>query len=142
VKIPSPHAPSRPWPLPCWQATLVAEVEQAGLPVTVTAHGPRPSLPPGLDLAAYRIVQEALTNSLKHAHATTAHVSIRYTPAAVDLEIRDNGTAPTGTPPNRAGHGLLGLRERAALFGGEVQAGPGEGGGYLLRARLPLDGAR
>jgi signal transduction histidine kinase len=138
----TPHAALSPQPGLASMKALVAEVEQAGLPVTVTEHGQRPSLPPGLDLAAYRIVQEGLTNSLKHASATTVCVSIRYTPAAVDLEIRDDGSAPASKPPNHVGHGLLGLRERAALFGGEVQAGPAEGGGYVLRARLPLDGAR
>ena len=138
----TPDAALSPQPGLASVNALIAEVEQAGLPVTVTEHGQRRLLAPTLDLAAYRILQEGLTNSLKHARATTAHVSIRYTPAAVDLEIRDDGSAPVGTPSNRAGHGLLGLRERAALFGGEVQAGPAEGGGFVLRARLPLDGAR
>jgi signal transduction histidine kinase len=121
---------------------LVAEIEEAGLPVDVTMEGERGSLAPGLDLVAYRIVQEALTNSLKHARAHRAKVTIRYTPTAVHLEVCDDGRPPAGARPDGTGHGLVGMRERAALYGGEVAAGPGETGGYLVRASLPRDGTR
>jgi signal transduction histidine kinase len=120
---------------------LVTEIEAAGLPVSITVDGDRVPLAPGLDLAAYRIIQEALTNSLKHAHATTAHLTIRYTASALHVEVRDNGDGPTA-PDNGTGHGLLGLRERAALYGGEVHVGPANDGGYILHAWLPLDGTR
>jgi signal transduction histidine kinase len=119
---------------------LVAEIEEAGLPVDVRTEGDEGPLATGLDLAAYRIVQEALTNSLKHARARRATVTIRYTPTALHLEVCDDGRPPDGVRPDGSGHGLIGMRERAALYGGEVSAGPGEGGGYRVRASLPRDG--
>jgi signal transduction histidine kinase len=121
---------------------LVAEIEEAGLPVDVTMEGERGSLAPGLDLAAYRIVQEALTNSLKHARAHRAKVTIRYTPTALHLEVCDDGRPAADVHPDGTGHGLVGMRERAALYGGDVSAGPGETGGYLVRANLPREGTR
>ena len=121
--------------------SLVAEVEAAGLPVVVTIEGERPALTAGVDLAAYRIVQEALTNALKHADAQQASLAIRYAPSSVQLEVRDDGRGRLGGEPNGVGHGLVGMRERVARYGGDVQAGPGEAGGYVVRATLPLDGA-
>jgi signal transduction histidine kinase len=121
---------------------LVAEIEEAGLPVDVTMEGERGSLAPGLDLTAYRIVQEALTNTLKHARAQRAKVTIRFTPTALNLEVCDDGRSPTGVRPDGSGHGLVGMRERAALYGGEVSAGPGEAGGYRVHANLPRDGTQ
>ena len=98
-------------------------------------------LPRTLDLSAYRIVQEALTNVLKHAGASHAEVVVRHRPDALQLEIRDDGRGPSngGSP----GHGLVGIRERVKLYGGEMSAGPVNGGGFVLSASLRLtDGPR
>jgi signal transduction histidine kinase len=114
---------------------LAERIREAGLPVELQVEGePRP-LPPGVDLSAYRIVQEALTNALKHAGPAAARVVIRYGPEAVELEIIDNGQ---GLVEGREdGHGLVGMRERAALVGGHVESGSNGGRGYVVRARLP-----
>ena len=115
---------------------LVSGVREAGLPVTLRIEGsPRP-LPPALDLSAFRIVQEALTNTLKHAGPAQAQVTIRYEDGLVTLEITDTGHGPQGA--RGAGHGLVGMRERAAMFGGQLEAGQADGGGFTVRARLPL----
>ena len=115
---------------------LIEQVRAAGLPVEVTVQGePRP-LPPGVDLAAFRVVQEALTNTLKHAGAARAEVSIRYGKIALELAITNDGHVRRN---GRDGHGLVGMRERVALYGGEFEAGPRRGGGYAVRATLPLD---
>jgi signal transduction histidine kinase len=114
---------------------LVEGVRAAGLPVEVRIDGELDDLPVGLDLSAYRIVQEALTNTLKHARASGAEVRITRTPDAVDLEVLDDGV---GSTANGDGHGLIGIRERASLVGGEVEAGPRPGGGFRVHARLPL----
>jgi signal transduction histidine kinase len=99
------------------------------------------ALPPGLQLAAYRIVQEGLTNTLKHAGPGTAvTVRVRRVDAAVTVEIRDDGTS--SAPVSHPGHGLVGIRERAALFGGTARTGPCPGGGFQVLATLPVDGAR
>jgi signal transduction histidine kinase len=119
---------------------LVAEVGRAGLPVHLHLEGERVQLPRAIDLSAYRIVQEGLTNALKHAHASRADVTVRYEPAQVRLEVRDDGSGgPTG---NGAGYGLVGVRERVKIYGGEMTAGPADGGGFVLSARLPLGGDR
>ena len=101
---------------------------------------PRP-LPPGVDLSAYRIVQEALTNVLRHAGGASARVVVRYEPDAVELEVADDGPGPPEDPEASGGHGLIGMRERVQLFGGELEAGPRPGGGFLVRARLPSEPA-
>ena len=117
---------------------LVAQVEEAGLPVTLRVEGERPNLSPGVDLSAYRIVQEGLTNALKHAKGARAEVLVRYIDSSVELEIADNGPgAPSG---DGKGHGLVGMRERVALYGGTIEAGPRAGGGFVLRAQLPVEG--
>jgi signal transduction histidine kinase len=117
---------------------LIAQVEEAGLPVTLHVEGDRPDLSPGVDLSAYRIVQEGLTNALKHAKGAHAEVVVRYIDSSVELEIADNGPgAPSG---DGQGHGLVGMRERVALYGGTIEAGPRAGGGFVLRAELPVDG--
>jgi signal transduction histidine kinase len=117
---------------------LLERVRGAGLEVTLGTEGDRPSMPSGLDLTAYRIIQEALTNTLRHAHASQARVSIKYSPKRIALEVADNGVGPGGNGSTSAGHGLDGMRERVALFGGTVTTGPNPGRGYLVHAELPL----
>jgi signal transduction histidine kinase len=114
---------------------LVEGVRAAGLPVTLEVEGELDDLPAGLDLSAYRIVQEALTNAIKHADASLADVRVRRTPEGVELEVVDDGAGPTG---NGRGQGLIGMRERASLLGGAVEAGPKKGGGFRVKATLPL----
>jgi signal transduction histidine kinase len=114
---------------------LVREAAEVGLPVDVDVVGEPSELPPGLELAAYRIVQEALTNTRRHARATRACVRLSYEPDALRVAITDDGTVTEGT---RAGHGLIGMRERAALYDGTLDAGPGPGGGFRVVAVLPL----
>jgi signal transduction histidine kinase len=118
---------------------LVSGVREAGLPVTLRIEGaPRP-LPPTLDLSAFRIVQEALTNTLRHAGAARAEVTVRYEDGLVTLEIADTGHGPDGGPitGRGTGHGLVGMRERAAMLGGELEAARADSGGFTVRARLP-----
>lgn len=115
---------------------LLDGMRATGLPVEAVVEGePRP-LPPGVDLSAYRIVQEALTNSLRHAGGASARVRLRYEPDALELEVIDDGPGPAADNIG-GGHGLIGMRERAQLFGGEVVAGSRPGGGFAVRARLP-----
>ncbi|ADB50043.1 sensor histidine kinase [Conexibacter woesei] len=120
---------------------LVRRTRDAGLPVDVRVEGDRTELTAGVDLVAYRVVQEALTNVLKHARATRAVVELRYGATALALEISDDGR-PGGTPPAAAagdGHGLVGMRERVTLYGGRVEAAAGAGGGFRVSALLPYD---
>jgi signal transduction histidine kinase len=115
---------------------LVEQVREAGLPVELRVEGTAVDLPPGVDLSAYRIVQESLTNALKHAGPARARVVVRFGERDLELEIADDGRgADNGAG---SGEGLVGMRERAALFGGRLEAGPGDAGGYAVRARLPL----
>jgi signal transduction histidine kinase len=117
---------------------LIAQVEEAGLLVTLRIEGERPDLSPGVDLSAYRIVQEGLTNALKHAKSAHAEVVVRYIDSSVELEIADDGLGvPNG---DGKGHGLVGMRERVALYGGTIEAGPRAEGGFVLRAWLPVEG--
>jgi signal transduction histidine kinase len=115
---------------------LVGEARAAGLPVQLHVEGESRPLPVGADLSAYRIVQEALTNARKHAREAQATVTVRYTSDALELEVLDNGQG--GKSAREGGHGLIGMRERVALFGGELDAGPNAGGGFRVHARLPL----
>jgi signal transduction histidine kinase len=115
---------------------LLEEVGRAGLPVRLHITGDRFPLPGGLDISAYRIVQEGLTNVLKHASATEAVVSLQYAPDQLRIEVRDNGLG--AVPGNGSGHGLIGIRERVRLYDGEMSTGKPEGGGFILRTRLPL----
>jgi signal transduction histidine kinase len=117
---------------------LVDHVERAGLPVTVTVEGDRVALPAGVDLCAYRVIQEGLTNALKHAGPACAQVRLRYVPEALDIEVRDDGRGAGSLNGDGAGHGLIGMRERVALYGGQLETGPGERGGFRVRARIPL----
>jgi signal transduction histidine kinase len=121
---------------------LLDRVRAAGLAVTARIDGAPAGLPAGLDLAAYRIVQEALTNTLKHARADNAEVHLRYGPAGLVLEVTDDGraAASAGRPGPARGRGLIGIRERAALHGGTCEAGPRPGGGFAVRVSLPLPG--
>jgi signal transduction histidine kinase len=117
---------------------LVARVTEAGVPVEADVQGEPLSIPASVDLAAYRIVQEALTNILKHAGPATARVLVRYEPDAVHLEVLDDGRGASSraVAGNGSGNGLVGMRERAALYGGELEAGPRAGGGYRVSATL------
>jgi signal transduction histidine kinase len=123
-------------------ATLAGQVQDAGLKVWINVDGQRGPVPPGIDLSAYRIVQEALTNVIKHAAAASASVTIRYRPDSVTVEITDQGAGPVPAqvPAPRAGsgHGIIGMRERVAVFGGEFAAGPGPDGGFRVRACFPI----
>jgi signal transduction histidine kinase len=121
---------------------LVERVRATGLDVSVTVTGDERELPAGIDFSAYRIVQEALTNTLKHGHAATARVDLRFGAHVLEVEIVDDGTAAAQANARTGrGHGLIGMRERAAVFGGELQAGPRSGGGFAVRVSIPLDGA-
>jgi signal transduction histidine kinase len=115
---------------------LLARARAAGLPVTVTITGSERSLPPDVDRAAYRIVQEALTNVSRHAGRARAAVSLEYLPAALAVQVDDDGTGD-GARPGGPGLGLLGMRERVSALGGGLQAGPRPGGGFRVRAELP-----
>ena len=116
---------------------LIEQVREAGLPVEVRVEGEASSLPPGVDLAAYRIVQEALTNTLKHAGPSRANVVIHYRDDELEVEITDDGAG--NGKDGGSGQGLLGMRERVALYGGILESSKKVGGGYIVRARLPLD---
>jgi signal transduction histidine kinase len=120
--------------------TLTAQVREAGLPVELSVEGEPIELSPGVDLSAYRIVQEALTNALKHAGPATARVVVRYRENDLELEIADTGLGAGAG--DGGGHGLAGMRERVSLYGGKIEAGPRDGGGFAVRARLPLDSDR
>ncbi len=117
-------------------AALLDTVRAAGIDTDLHVHGEAVDLPPGLALSAYRITQEGLTNVIKHAHTHRAEVHLRYCTDGLELEVRDDGGGPTTT--DSLGHGLVGIRERVALYGGSMTAGPTETGGFALRARLPL----
>ncbi len=117
--------------------SLVEQVRVSGLPVHLRIEGEPVQLPAGVDLSAYRIVQEALTNVVKHASATSAEVMIRYDSRALELDVLDDGRGATASV-NGDGHGLIGMRERASLYGGTIETGPRTGGGYAVHARLPL----
>ncbi|MEU6848827.1 sensor histidine kinase [Actinacidiphila alni] len=117
---------------------LVAGVSAAGLPTNVVSSGSPFALPPAVDLAAYRIVQESLTNAIRHAGPASATIRITYTPHDVCLSITDTGRGPTATYPS-AGHGLIGMRERAVAAGGSLSAGPAADGGFEVTALLPKE---
>ncbi len=116
---------------------LVARVREAGLPVELRIEGESRALPPGVGVAAYRIVQEALTNALKYAGGAPTAAVIRYGADGIDIDVSDEGMV--AAPADGVGRGLAGMRERVALFGGSISAGPRSGGGYDVRAHLPLD---
>jgi len=119
---------------------LVSQVREAGLPVELVVHGEPNGLPPGVAVSAYRIVQEALTNVLKHAGPASARVVVRYGTQELELEVADDGRGEHES--DGTGHGLVGMRERVALYGGDLEARARSGGGFVVRARLPLAPAR
>jgi signal transduction histidine kinase len=118
--------------------TLVSQVADAGLPVELHVEGARRELPVGIELSAYRIVQEALTNALKHAGEARASVLVRYGVDSLELEIVDDGVGDQQASVARGGHGLVGMRERVALYGGRLDAGRSQGGGFAVRVLLPV----
>ncbi|MGI8330296.1 sensor histidine kinase [Actinomadura scrupuli] len=120
---------------------LIAQTAEAGLPVRLTRAGGAVDMPAPVELAVYRIAQEALTNAVRHAEASGVEVEIRYTASAVTVQVDDDGTAPVDEGAMRHGHGLRGIRERAAAVGGEVTAGPRPAGGFRVRAWLPFEPA-
>ena len=124
---------------------VIASTTAAGVEVRLDVTGERRDLPAGVDLAAYRIIQESLTNVVRHAKAATAQIAIAYRGADVLIEVEDDGAAVRHGEPRAAdayaGNGLLGMRERATALGGELEAGPHAPGGFRVRARLPIDGA-
>jgi signal transduction histidine kinase len=118
---------------------LVEQVRTAGLPVELAVEGDPVDLPPGIDLAAFRIVQEALTNTLRHAGPAHAWVRVRYAPDELELTVSNDGK---DADDDGEGYGLVGMKERVNLYGGRLEAGPREGGGFRVSARLPLEVAR
>lgn len=115
---------------------LVANIRGAGLPVELYVHGLPATLPIGVDACAYRVIQEGLTNALKHGASLAVAVNIHFNSEVLTLEIINIIHAVTTA--GEGGHGLIGMRERVELYGGELQAGPGSDGRYVLRVRLPL----
>jgi signal transduction histidine kinase len=115
---------------------LVDQAREAGLPVELRIEGEAIQLPAGIDLTAYRLVQEGLTNVVKHAEATRAEVLVNYGDGYLEVTVRDDGKGLGNG--DGGGHGLVGMRERVSVYGGEIDAGPQTGGGYRLRAKLPL----
>ncbi len=129
--------PAQPAPGLGQLGTLIAGACQAGLPTTLTQTGEPRELPAAVDLAAYRIIQESLTNVIKHAGPASAAVTVSYDQAAIGIEVADTGHGVPGPKSAGTGHGLIGMRERAASVGGTLAAGPGGPGGFLVMARLP-----
>jgi signal transduction histidine kinase len=119
---------------------LVGRARDAGQPVELVVDGDPRELPPGIDLSAYRVVQEALTNALQFATGSRTTVTVRWGADALELEIADRGPGRVpGRLPEGKGQGLIGMRERVTLYGGELTTGPRRGGGFEVRARLPLE---
>jgi signal transduction histidine kinase len=117
---------------------LAGSLRAAGLEVSLSIDGDHAALPPAVNVSAYRIVQEALTNVLKHAGQARAEVTVGCADGAVTIEVSDDGPGSPELPAQTGGQGLTGMRERVALFGGDLRAGPRPGGGFAVRARLPV----
>jgi signal transduction histidine kinase len=131
-------SPRAPQPSLTRLDTLIDQVGRTGLPVELRVHGEPAPLPVGVDVSAYRIIQEALTNTLKHAGPVPTTVTVDYTSDALTVEILDDGDGMRHWPAASTGHGLIGMRERVALYHGDLQTGPRPDAGYAVRARLPL----
>ena len=139
LRRPNGAAPDRgPQPGLAQLPSLVSELRSAGLAVVSRIEGEPYTLPPTLDLSAYRIIQESITNVLKHARAHNVEILVRSMPSMIELRVRDDGIGGDIPGGARSGHGLVGMRERVALFGGELTAGPLKGGGFEVLARLPI----
>jgi signal transduction histidine kinase len=119
---------------------LAADARNVGLEVVLDMDGDLDRLSPGVQLTAYRIVQEALTNVRRHAQASTVHVTITRYGKSLDITVVDDGAGVTGEP--EPGNGLIGMRERVAIHNGTVSAGPGDEGGFQVRAQLPVKGEK
>jgi signal transduction histidine kinase len=119
---------------------LVERARAAGLPVTVEVEGERPELSAGLDLAVYRVLQEALTNVIKHGGCAPTDVRVHYRADAVEVLVSDRGGGPVDVRLEGSGQGLVGMRERVKMYGGDLHAGGRRGGGFEVSVRLPLEG--
>jgi signal transduction histidine kinase len=135
----SPEAALAPQPGLAQVDVLVDRLRQTGFPVELVREGTPEALQPGLELAAYRVIQEALTNALKYAGGAPTRVVVRFAGSALDLEVR-NARGPAAPDAEGAGRGIVGMRQRVAVYGGELEAGPLPEGGFAVRARLPLNG--
>jgi signal transduction histidine kinase len=140
VLHPGEHAEYTPQPTLGELDALVERTRAAGVPVALVVDGERRELPAGLDLAAYRVVQEALTNVLKHGGGAPTDVHVHYRAAAVEVRIADRGGGAARAPLQGSGQGLVGMRERVRMYGGELHAGPRAGGGFEVAVRLLLEG--
>jgi signal transduction histidine kinase len=140
VLHPGEHAEYTPQPTLRELDALVERTRDAGVPVTLAVDGERRELPAGLDLAAYRVVQEALTNVIKHGGGAPTEVQVHYRADAVEVRIADRGNGALTTRLGGSGHGLVGMRERVRMYGGELHAGRRRGGGFEVNVRLPLEG--
>ena len=141
VRPGEPGGPAAPQPGLSGLDELVEPLRGVGLAVALRREGAVHPLPAGVDLSAYRIVQEALTNTLRHGRATRAEVTVRYGADSVELDVRDDGLAQSGGDGSSEGRGLVGMRERASMLGGTLEAGPLAEGGYRVHAHLPLEAA-
>jgi signal transduction histidine kinase len=119
---------------------LVSRVEASGVGVDLSVEPSPLELPAGVSLSAYRIVQEALTNVLRHAGAARARVDVRHADGSIQIEVSDDGRGLAATSTsNGSGHGIAGMRERVAVYGGTLHTGPRPGGGFVVRARIPYE---
>jgi signal transduction histidine kinase len=118
---------------------LVGDTRAAGVDVELEVSGERVELPAGLELAAYRVAQEALTNVIKHAQPATAHVRLSYSPCELIVEVVDDGNRPPESLDG--GRGIAGIRERVALYGGQLTVGPRPAGGFTVQAQFPIEDA-
>jgi signal transduction histidine kinase len=140
VLHPGEHAEYTPQPSLRELDALVERTRVAGMPVSLSVDGERRELSAGLDLAAYRVVQEALTNALKHGGGAPTDVQVHYRADAVEIRIADRGGGTVTARLGGTGHGLVGMRERVRMYGGDFQAGRRRGGGFEVHVRLPLEG--
>ncbi len=134
----SPDAPLAPQPTLNDVDTLLKPARDAGVAATMKTTGEPRALPAAVELSAYRIIQEAITNVLKHANASRVEVAVDYGPSVLNLTISDNGTGANALHTTGAGHGLIGMRERVGLFGGDLSTGSSSLGGFTVRATLPV----